>query len=227
MKDARKYQGGVTLVELLIALLIFSLISSVGVYALRLTVDGREQLVRVDERLREWQLARLIIRQDLIQLTPRSVRDEFGDVLPSSIIGGIGFSGRRPVAGETALIGFVRDGLENIGTDTPRSTLQYVEYLEKDGNFVRRTRPFLDNARGQRTRDRVLFENVEDIELSFLAGQNNRGLNWVENWPSPDGSGVPRAVRLTMVSSRLGEVEQLFWIGDLQGGTVQLNETFQ
>lgn len=227
MTGKRSSQRGVTLVELLIALLVFALISSVGVYALRLTVDGREQLVRVDERLREWQLARLIIRQDLVQISTRIIRDEFGDPLSGSIVGGFGFSDRRPVAGETPLIGFVRDGLENIGEDIPRSTLQYVEYIEKDGSLIRRTRPFLDQARGQATIDRVLFENVEDVELSFLAGQNNRGLNWVEDWPSPDGSGTPQALRLIMVSERLGEVEQLFWIGELANQPSQPSEAIQ
>ena len=48
MNRARHDQRGVTLPELLVALFVFALISSVGVYALRLAVEGREQLTEND-----------------------------------------------------------------------------------------------------------------------------------------------------------------------------------
>jgi len=218
---AARRQKGVTLVELLIALLIFAMISSVGVFALRLVVDGREQLVTTDQRLREWQVSRLIMRQDLAQISLRIVRDEFGAALSNEVVGGLGFSGRRPIAGETPLIGFVRDGWANFDPNIPRSTLQYVEYILKDDDIIRRTRPYLDDARNQPKRDRILFEDVTNVEINFLVGETSRGLDWSKDWPAPGGSGVPRAVRLIMTSPRYGEVEQLFWIGQLGGASLQ------
>lgn len=209
-------QRGVTLPELLVALFIFAMISGAGVYALRLAVDGREQLERADSELREWQIARMIIRQDLAQLAERTVRDEFGQPQAGPFIGGIGFAGRLPVENETPLAGFVRRGWVNPGNAAPRSSLQYVEYVLKGDDIVRRTRPYLDDARGQPETDRVLFSGVSNVEFSFLAGETSEGLQWADAWPGPGARGfAPRAVRLVFATDRLGEVEQLFWIGDL------------
>lgn len=207
-------QRGLTLPELLIALLIFAMISSVGVYTLRLAVDGGEQLERADDLLREWQLARLTIRQDMAQLAPRIVRDEYGRKQTGAFVGGMAFSGRTPVEGEEPLAGFVRRGWSNPENASPRSELQYVEYILKGNAIIRRTRPYLDDARNQPSNDRILFDNVYNVQLTFLSGETSRGLEWSEFWPlSSDGDFAPRAMRLTFESARLGDVEQLFWIG--------------
>ena len=216
MNRTRHDQRGVTLPELLVALFVFALISSVGVYALRLAVEGREQLTENDTSLREWQLARIIIRQDLMQIANRTARNEFGELQAGPFIGGLGFSNRTPVAGETPLVAFVRAGWANYDAQTPRSTLQYVEYVLKDRDIVRRTRPYIDDARDQPNRDRPLFQNVEDVSIDFLLGETSRGLDWTENWPA-GGSVAPSAVRLRFRNSEFGEIEQLFWIGETGG----------
>jgi|GEM_PF-365593 len=216
MTARRSNQRGVTLPELLVALFVFALISSIGVYVLRLAVDGREQLTETDNALREWQLARIIIRQDLMQIADRPVRNEFGESQAGVVIGGIGFSGRTPESGETPLVGFTRAGWANYDPDTPRSTLQYVEYIQKDDRIVRRTRAFLDDARDQPKRDRTLFEGVSDVALEFLSNEGARGLEWTEDWPV-GGTRAPRAVRLRFQTERFGEIEQIFWIGSVAG----------
>lgn len=220
MSARRRHQRGLTLPELLVALFVFALISSVGVYVLRLAVDGRAQLTRVDKTLREWQLARIIIRQDLMQAVDRTVRDEFGEYQPGPMLGGLGFSGRTPVADERPLIAFVRGGWANYDAETPRSTLQYVEYVQKDDDIVRRSRAYLDDARDLPERDRALFQDVENVVLEFLLGETTRGLEWSENWPA-GAAPIPRAVRLRFETEKYGEMEQLFWIGAVGEGAGQ------
>ena len=106
----RRGQRGVTLPELLIALFIFALISGAAVYTLRLSIDGREQLAGADASVRDLQMLRIILREDVLQLAPRAARDEYGNLPPAQFLGGAGFSFRAPVEGETPLIAFVRDG---------------------------------------------------------------------------------------------------------------------
>lgn len=214
MAANRNSQRGVTLPELLIAMLVFALISSVGVYLLRLTIDGRAQLTEADDSLREWHLARIIIKQDLAQLVDRTVRDEFGTAQSGPFVGGFGFSGRTPVTDETPLAAFVRGGRDNENFQAPRSTLQYVEYILVGTDLVRRTRPYLDDARNQPRLDRVLFREITETEIEFLRGETTRGLEWDTNWPSPGGTAKPQAVRLRFTSPRFGRIEQLFWIGE-------------
>lgn len=208
----RKEQQGLTLPELLIALLIFAMISGASVYALRLTVEGRSQLEESDKAIRDMQIARLILKQDLAQVAPRVIRDEFGFAYPAAFLGGDGLSFRKPVDGEQALMAFVRRGWANPGDKAPRSTLQAVEYLVIGDRLVRRVRPYLDDARGQPRSDRTLIAGVTSVSVGFYAGEVSGRLNWADLWPAPGGEGPPDAVRLLLTTERFGELEQLFWI---------------
>jgi general secretion pathway protein J len=206
-------QRGLTLAELLIALLVFSFVAATAVYALRLAVDAREQVSRAEERLAQLQIARLIVQEDLAQIVDRPVRDEFGEVAGPSFQGGRAILVRGASADETQLMRFVRGGWTNPLDASPRSTLQYVEYVARDGALVRRTRPYLDDARGQPVQERVLLENVGEPRVLFLAGEISGRLDWADGWPAGQSSGPPKAVMLTHGGARWGELTHLFWIG--------------
>lgn len=213
MKSA---QRGVTLPELLISLLIFAMISGVAVYALRLTVEGRDQLGLADASIRDMQIARMVIKEDLLQAVPRITRDEFGNANPGAFLGGKGLAFRQPRDGETTLMAFVRAGWENPDNLAPRSTLQAVEYVLVGENLVRRTRPYLDDARGQPRTDRTLISGVAAAEVGFLTGQTSAGLQWAELWPAPQaGAPIPAGVRLTLTTKRFGRFDQLFYVGEV------------
>lgn len=217
----RRNETGLTLVELLIALLIFALISSAGVYSLRLAIDGQAQFERFDNDIAQWETARALIRRDFVQAVYRPVRNEFGEAAPTPMIGGepLRFL-LRPEDGELPLVAFVRRGWTNPEAAEPRSTLQYVEYVLVDGRLVRRFRPYLDDATGQPRFDRTLFDELRSARIDFLFGETSTGLDWIDRWPGPGGAAgaLPRAVRLTVENDRLGEVQQLFWIGDVDAG---------
>jgi len=212
----RRHQRGVTLPELLISLLIFAMISGVAVYALRLTVEGRDQLGLADTAIREMQVARLVIREDLLQAVARVTRDEFGNTSPGAFLGGKGLAFRPPKDGETMLMAFVRAGWENPDNIAPRSTLQAVEYVLVGDALVRRTRPYLDDARGQPRSDRTLISSVETASVGFFAGESSAGIQWAEIWPSPQlRSPIPAGVKITLKTKRLGEFDQLFYLGEV------------
>lgn len=211
----RKHQTGMTLPELLIALLVFAMISGAAVYALRLSVEGREQLELADGDIRDMQIFRQILKQDLASIVMRPVRDEFGGIYPAPFLGGAGLSFRPLVEGERSLMIFVRRGWTNADDRAPRSTLQAVEYLVKGGDLVRRVRPYLDDARGQPRTDRILVAGVSDVSIGFYTGtETSAGLSFADLWPLAVGAGEPpQAMRLTMTVRRFGQIEQLFWTG--------------
>jgi general secretion pathway protein J len=212
----RARQKGLTLPELLIALVIFSFISAAAVYALRIAVEGREQLSIADKAIREFQVSRLVMKEDLAQIALRPTRDEFGDARRPAFAGGAGVALGPPKEGEKVLLAFVRRGWDNPDAEAPRPTLQAVEYIETGGRLVRRTRPYLDDARGQPRHDRTLMSGVETAAVQFLGGETSAGLTWVELWPSAQGGGfVPKAVKLTLTTRSFGVVEQWFWIGEI------------
>jgi general secretion pathway protein J len=156
---------------------------------------------------------RIIVREDALQIAPRTARDEFGNPPPAQFLGGAGFSFRTPVEGETPLIAFVRDGRANPDAAAPRSTLQPVEYLLIGDRLVRRTRTYVDAARGAKAVDRTLMKGVLRARPQFLAGETPAGLQWVDLWPSLGAIGAPRAMRLELETEAFGALTLDFWIG--------------
>lgn len=209
-------QRGFTLPEVLIALLIFALIASASVYALRLGVNSRDQLSDADQELRKLQIARILMKEDFGQVVMRPVRDEFGIVNPVSFYGGQITFGRRAADDEKKLVSFVRGGWLNPQAAEPRSALQHVEYIFKDGRLIRRARIYLDPVSNSDTVERVLFENLEGADAQFLTGQFRGELEWGDVWPvSSDPSRPPRAIAITIIRKNADPLRQLFWIGDV------------
>ena len=215
----RERQKGLTLVELLIALLIFALIASAAVYALRLSANARDQLEEANSEIGEIEIARMVMKEDFALSLARPVRDAYGAPAGPAFLGGMETLRRPSVVGERLLVAFVRSGWLNPEGAAPRSSLQYVEYVEKDGALIRRSRAYLDDARGQAPVERALISDAGEISVSFLAGQTPSDLLWVEGWPAPATAGAsggpPKAVAITATLPRIGEIRQLFWIGEI------------
>ena len=209
-------ETGFTIPEVLIALLLFALIASACVYALRLGVDSRDQLGRVDQELRALQLSRILIKEDLAQFVSRPVRGEFGEASPIAFAGGqLSAQLRRNDDGDF-LMEFVRGGVLNPDAVAPRSALQHVEYFFLDGAMIRRTRSFLDRTTNSAYQDRVMFDNLTAVEIEFLVGERRGELEWADAWPVSGGAiRPPRAVALTLFADNTQPLRQLFWIGNI------------
>lgn len=209
-------QKGFTLAEVLIALLIFALIAAASVYALRLGVDSRDQLAEADAVLKRIQISRTLIKEDLAQIVSRSVRDEFGVRTGGAFSGGQVRFGRTESDDEKTLVAFTRGGWLNPDAVAPRSALQHVEYVFKDGALIRRAFVYLDETENSEFVERVLFENLESAEAEFLNGEIRGELEWADAWPLSSGTRTPpRAVAITLYEDGKEPLRQLFWIGDV------------
>ena len=124
------------------------------------------------ERWREVQLAFRLIVQDLAQLHPRPVREEFGEGhLPALL---------STVNSQFALE-FSRGGWPN-PSGLPRGTVARIAYDWEDDKLVRYHWPVLD-----RTPDVVpvrteLLDGVISVETRFMDGNGN----WQTEWPQLD-----------------------------------------
>lgn len=213
---SRPLQSGLTLAEVLIALLIFSFIAAASVYALRLGVESRDQLSAADSALKKIQIARLLIKEDLAQVADRPVRDEFGIVNAAAFAGGQVTFGRRAADDEKVLMSFVRSGWLNPNAQAPRSALQRVEYIFKNNALIRRSRVYLDETENIQTIDRILFDDLEDATAAFVNGEFRGELQWADAWPVSSAQLWPEAVALTLYKTDEEPLRQLFWIGALE-----------
>jgi general secretion pathway protein J len=190
---------GFTLLELLVALAIFSVIA-VMAYGGLSTVLGQSSLTEERAvRLGKLQKTYLIMQRDLEQVVPRSIRDEFGDRI-------------GPLTG-TPSFQFTRGGWRN-PLEHPRSTLQRVGYLLEDGELTRYAWPVLDRAQDSKPVEQLLAKDITDLQVRYLDEKNR----WQEQWPE-ERLGVsaeeppeelPKAVELTLEHEYFGTLVWLF-----------------
>lgn len=193
-----KGQGGFTLVEMLVALFIFGIISASGVLVLTFGLQAKERSAVVVERLKTFQLARAVLKSDLGQLVERPARGPLG--------GGLVFRG-GVARGKVPVLAFVRSGWDNPYAAEDRSALQYVEYALEDGVLLRRSRVRVDAAADTPERSRPVLSGVTSFSIAFFDG-----VQWSDSWQSVSGRGIglPKVVAIEAEIEGLGEIRQLF-----------------
>lgn len=196
--------AGFTLVEVMIALMIFGMIAAAGVALLAFSVRAQgASAVALDDT---GALSRLssILTADLAQAQDRNTRDVNGVLLPA-------FSGD---AGATPLLRLVRAGWSN-PDQAPRAELQKVEYrLEGDG-LERVAYPALDGAAP--LPPALLLDRVRTVQLRF----RYRGA-WSDTWQGNPRAALPQAVELVVTRDDSRLYRLLFLVGT-GAGRVQEN----
>jgi general secretion pathway protein J len=203
MKSSRNRPRGFTLVELLVALLVFGIFSVLAYAGLARLLDARERLV--DEQ-RVWQALSTVflrISDDVAHARARTVKDVSGFALPA-------FVGRpfdpRPLADPSLEI--TRGGVLTYGQGV-QSDLRRVAYQLKDGRLVRMTWPVLDRGPVTKPLEATLLEGVESFELRYYAVS---GSGTLPTWPPAGQVGLPRAVEVTLEVKGVGSFKRLFLV---------------
>ena len=209
---------GFTLVEVLIAMAITTLISVVAYTGLSSALSGAESLRSASGRAHDINQTLAMLSRDLRQAVNRPVVDEFGQVVPALMGGEMA---REPLA-------LTRAGWHN-STAAPRSTLQRVRWWLEDERLWRGYFPVLDRTAGTEPVETAILEGVERFELRFLptlsAVESDRNdvidrRNWRDSWiadlsqpgqmPSP-----PAAVEVLMEVAGLGELRRTYVLPSL------------
>lgn len=198
MIDARESEAGFTLVELLVALAIFAMISVAGVTLLR---SGSDTQIAVKNRLEDYsRINRLYnaLEGDLAQAVVRPFRDEAGAPVPAFTEG--------DAAAPGALFGFVRAGWSNYD-EAPRAGLQRVAYTFEGGTLKRLGWPMLDGAVPS---DAAIL--MQDVTAASVKFRDEKG-EWRSDWTATDAEALPRAVELRLTIKSKPEQRLLFLVG--------------
>lgn len=198
MKVPPPSEAGFTLVELLVALAIFAMISVAGVTLLR---SGSDTQIAVKNRLEEYSRVNRLynaMEGDLAQAVVRPVRDQAGAPVPAFTQG--------DAAAPDALFGFVRAGWSNYD-EAPRAGLQRIAYTLESGALKRLSWPMLDGAAPSDAA--TLVENVSAARLQF---RDEKG-EWRSDWSAIDADALPRALELLLTIQGKPQQRMLFLVG--------------
>jgi general secretion pathway protein J len=194
---------GFTLVEMLVAMAVFSLLAVAASGLLGVSLRNAEVFTRADAATRELQIARTIMRADFSQIARRPVRDAYGAPAPTIFAGGTAVA-------EKPILSFVRYGWDNPGGVDPRASLQYVEYAVAGEALVRRSRPYLDPTPETPVTTATLLSGVSAAQVSFLS----RG-QWAETWVVATAqNALPEAIALDVKLAAAESIRQAFLVGE-------------
>jgi general secretion pathway protein J len=196
MRRLRDAERGFTLIEMLIALVIFGMITAAGVTLLTLTVRTQETSERLLDTLGAMRRTGALLNADLALAAPRIHRDGNGQPEPA-FTGGNG--------GEALLMAFVRRGWED--ENAFRSSLQRVEYRLREGRLERWRYDAVDGE--GRAVAMPLLQGVRRVQLRY----RDRDGSWRDRWDPTDPARLPIAVELVSDSEGQGQVRQLFLVG--------------
>lgn len=173
--------NGFTLVEMMVALFIFAMLSVAGVIMLRSAVDADEVTAENLGQMAEMQRFVSLMEADLSQALPRTYRDDRGDRMPA-------FASENSGTG-TSFLKFTRGGQSNINGDA-RSNLERVEYRLTAGNLERLRNRMTDG--GAIDPPAILISNIASLELRF---RDKRG-QWSNDWQIERLAELPRAIEI-------------------------------
>jgi general secretion pathway protein J len=191
---------GFTLLELLVAIAIFAVISALAMGGLSAVVT--QQTIAKDQlqRLAALQRALRMMTDDFVQLNPRFVRQVLGDATDPPLV--------TDQLGEN-IVRLSRSGWRN-PVPVARGTLQRVQYRIEDEELIRDHWLVMDYPLGVEPRSEVLLENVTEIEIEYLDETDQ----WSTQWP-PLRQGLvtgfiyPRAVRINLDLADWGEIVRI------------------
>lgn len=201
-------QRGFTLLEILIAMAIFTLIGLASTGLLTTVIDSNELSAQRFERLQQLQRAMITIERDIQQAVPRAVRVE-GQKREVVMAGG------SLEDSDADSLGFVRAGWQNPQMMLPRSTLQFVSYRLRNEKLERLYGNYVDNVIGFEPKIRVLMDEVTDLKVEFIAqksgGSTDNRMDDEEEWTeSYTGQVLPYAVAIEFESKDFGLIRREF-----------------
>lgn len=190
--------SGFTLIEILIALFIFAILSTIAAIGLRSVIRSYRHVSVTQQRWQRLLIAETLLRQDVSQIVMRSIMNADAHQEPPLMSLNNGFV-------------FTRNGVINPFDRFPRSDLQRVGYVLQDHQLIRLTWQAFDLGFTKKKPDqRVLLKNVEDMNVTFI---DNHGKT-SSQWPLAYGSNqqvsslsiLPKAIKVTVLLRHQGRL---------------------
>jgi len=192
-------QRGFTLLEVLVAISIFSVVSLASFTIFDTVLRGDENSKIRSERQNELQRAFLLMERDFLQIAKRSMR--VSGEAPSKNF--LHTSDDSFLADEQA-IAFVRNGWTNPGLLLPRSDMQNVAYRLVDETLERLHFNFVDAVVGEEPKVRPLITQVTSLAFEYYDGSK-----WQKKWSE---NTLPLAIAIEIETEDYGLIRRQFLV---------------
>jgi len=209
----RHSHRGFTLLELLVAIAIFTIVGAMAMGGLHQLVRQREAAAATMERIRNLQRCVVRMSQDFEQLAARPIRDATSSAdIPALFISNNG----------TDIVEFTHAGWSN-PTGINRSTLQRVRYRLVDNKLYRDYWTVMDRTLASTAVPVQLLDKVSAVKLRYMSTSRE----WSSNWPPTQGGNaipgqgasaarnLPIAVEITISLQDWGDLRRVIEVPNL------------
>ncbi len=212
-----KARHGFTLIELLLALAIFSILALLAYGGMNSILNARETVTEESLRLAAVQRSFMRLARDFGQVSPRPVRDNFGDVQAAIQTGTntYRYSYKDNETGETVdaqaieLIAFTAAG-KRLLPGQERSSLQRIAYAWHNDSLLRLNWSVLDRAQDSKPYISVMLDGVEQLKFRFLKANGD----WLDSWTLDDVAlqELPLAIEVSFEDKKWGRLRRVFLV---------------
>jgi len=197
---SRTHTSGFTLIEVLVALAVFGVMSALAYMTLGQTLNNSQMLNERMDRLQSIQRTMNYLSSELLQAAPRSIRADLGESEPAL---------RSSFAADFSLQ-LTHGGWPN-SAGVPRSTQQRTAYRIEDDELIRYHWNVLDRTVNNIPVATVLLDEIESLTFRFLQSDGE----WSDQWPpvsvqaASNSTSLPRAVEITLTLPGEGELTRM------------------
>lgn len=183
---------GFTLLEILVAIAIFSIMAVFAYQTLQQVLSTNQHLQKQADELAQLQFLFGRFLEDVAQLTQRSIRDEFGATEPALL-------------GSSQILKLTRSGWEN-PLESKRSNLQRVEWILEGKTLYRQYWTVLDRTRFNQPIKTALLKDIEMLEFRYLDSNNV----WQKEFPpKPPSQTTLKAVEMSFSLKNWGKLNRI------------------
>ena len=208
MSKQIKKMTGFTLLEILVALFIFTIIAVIMTRALHTVFDSQAVTEKRAARLAELQMAMLLLSRDIEQMIDRPIKNSE-------------LNTEAALIGTTKSITFTHGGLANPLGQLQRSTLQRTCYYQANDHLVRQTWEVLDQAPSSKPNSRPLLNELAALHFQYLDTEKH----YNDRWPpanQPKAPVFPTAVKVSLRLKHWGTITQVYLIS---GSSLAIQKT--
>ena len=198
--NMRRTQG-FTLIEVLVAMSVFAVMTILAYMSLGQTLANADMLGERMDRLQAIQRTMRYLSNDLSAASPRPVRSELGDTyMPAVMVS----------AANDFVLAVTHGGWSN-PAGLPRSTQQRSVYLLEDGKLYRVYYNVLDSTYSNNALSTEILDRIESIEFRLLQDDGET----TNQWPPSGAKGLagqimrPRAVEIILTLEGEGEIRRI------------------
>ncbi len=196
---------GFTLVELLVAMALFSIIGTVLFVQIHTVTKAKAKVEEHAEQLAHVQKALQIMKQDVEQIVQRSYRNESGDSQPALI-------------GSAEQIEFIRTGWSiPPAAEKPRSELQRINYQLQGDQLMRSYWPYVDGGDSNQSKQLTLLKGIESFAIHYWYRVSRQTeLKSSDSWPpaefrnNPTEQHWPVMIEYELTTDYFGTMRRLF-----------------